>query len=71
MEHPILALRGSSLLGSLKLQTGKDIHWSSMPVFGVADSTGMPGGASAAMPAAFRGQQLHYHQPGKTKCLGI
>ncbi|KAL0036203.1 hypothetical protein WJX79_007899 [Trebouxia sp. C0005] len=28
------------------------------------DITGVPGGASAAMPAAFRGQQLHYHQPG-------
>ncbi len=42
-----------------------------MPSFVVADSTGVPGGASTAMPAAFRGQQLHYHQPGKTKCLGI
>ncbi|DBA95921.1 TPA: hypothetical protein ACH3X1_001448 [Trebouxia sp. C0004] len=28
------------------------------------DSTGVPGGASTAMPAAFRGQQLHYQQSG-------
>lgn len=67
MQNPIIAQRGSSLLGSWRLCAGKDIHWSSLPAFDVADITGVPGGASAAMPAAFRGQQLHYHQPGHTQ----
>ncbi len=67
MQHLIPALRGSSLLGSWKILNGKDIRKNLMPSFVVADSTGVPGGASTAMPAAFRGQQLHYQQPGQTQ----
>ncbi len=58
-----LALHDSSLLGSWKLGTAKDICRSTMPALHVADSTGMPGGASTAMPAAFIGQQLLYQPP--------